>query len=103
MKHRMKSLWRLGCGITVKDLGAKLILFWFYHQHDICWVMDGWPWTFDNHLLLLNELKPRKEPTKIPLFFTPFWVQVYDLSTCFFHQSCWEIFSRFCWVFYQIQ
>lgn len=59
-------------GIFNKDLGAKLILFRFYHHHDVPWVMDDGPWTFDNNLLVLHELKPGEEPTGVLLFFAPF-------------------------------
>lgn len=85
-KHRMASLWRPGRGVVVKYLGSKLILFKFYHQHDLRWVMDGGPWNLDNHLLVLYELKPGEEPLKVPLYFSTFWVQVYDLPACFFSE-----------------
>lgn len=78
MKHRMASLWRPGSGLFIKDLGSKLILFRFYHHHDLRWVMDGGPWTFDNHLLVLHVLDA-------PLHSVPFWIQIHDLPACFFH------------------
>lgn len=87
MKHRMASIWRPGRGISVKDLGAKLILFCFFHQHDLRWVMDGGPWTFDSHLLMLHELRVGEEPTDAPLCFVPFWIQVHDLPVAFFTET----------------
>ena len=87
MKHRLASLWRPGRGMFVQDLGNKLILFKFYHHHDVRWVMEGGPWTFDNHLLVLHELQPGEDPTEVPLYFVPFWVQINNLPTCFFTET----------------
>lgn len=41
-------------------------------------MMNGGPWMFDNHILVLHELKPGEKPTEVPLHFAAFWV-LYDL------------------------
>lgn len=74
MKHRMTSLWWLGRGVYIKDLGSKLILFRFKHLIDLRFVVDNGPRTFDNHLLLLHKLQPGEEPTEVPLHMADFWV-----------------------------
>ncbi|MBA0618525.1 hypothetical protein Godav_027855 [Gossypium davidsonii] len=51
---------------------------------DVERVMIGTPWTFNNHLLLLHRLKEDDDPNLMPLVFSNFWVQVYELSTRFF-------------------
>ena len=72
MKHKMDSIWRPGRGINIKDLGSRLILFQFYHLIDLRRVMDGGPWSFDNHLLVLHELKSDESPAEVPLYFASF-------------------------------
>ncbi|CAN1792324.1 hypothetical protein LINPERHAP1_LOCUS19633 [Linum perenne] len=43
MKHRLAEIWRPVKGMSVRDLGNKLILFWFYHVLDLRWVIDNGP------------------------------------------------------------
>lgn len=42
-KHRMAYLWRPGKGMYVKELGANLFLFQFFHEIDIQRVIEGSP------------------------------------------------------------
>lgn len=42
-------------------------------------MLEGGPWTYDNHLLILHKLAAGEIPSAIPLFFVDFWVQVYEL------------------------
>ncbi|CAN1780547.1 hypothetical protein LINPERHAP1_LOCUS15128 [Linum perenne] len=39
MQNKLASIWRPGRGISVEDLGNKLLLFRFYHERDIQWAM----------------------------------------------------------------
>ena len=41
--------------------------------------MEGGPWTFDSHMLLLHRLQPRDVPKQIQLFYVDLWVHVHDL------------------------
>lgn len=41
--------------------------------------MEGRPWCFDQHLLVLNELSGNEQPAKVPLTLSPFWVCIYHL------------------------
>lgn len=95
MKHRLASLWRPGRGLFIKDLGARLILFKFYPLHDLRWVMKGGPWTFEGHVLILHEMKPGEDPAAVPLFYFPFWLQVYDLPVCFFTEVVGKALANF--------
>lgn len=57
--------------------------------------MDNGPWTFDNHLLLLHELKPGEEPMEVPLHLATFWVQVHDLPSGFFSEIVGRALGKF--------
>lgn len=84
MKHRMACIWQPGCRMAIKDLGLKMFLFRFYHHVDVKKVLDGGPWSFNNHLLLVHEMKLGEDPMDIPLHLTAIWVHVYKLTLDFF-------------------
>ena len=67
MQNRMADLWRLWKGITIKDIGDSLFLFLFYHIVDLRRILEGRPWSFDNHLLILHHLQPEESPSEVPL------------------------------------
>ncbi|MBA0739311.1 hypothetical protein Gogos_012595 [Gossypium gossypioides] len=50
-------------------------------------VLKGSPWTFNNHLLVLYKLQWGEDPLKVPLIFTPFWVQIHDIPIGFFSEN----------------
>ncbi|MBA0793528.1 hypothetical protein Gohar_017928 [Gossypium harknessii] len=50
-------------------------------------VLKGLPWTFNNHLLLLIKLGRGEVPLKVPLIFTPFWVQIHDVPIGLFSEK----------------
>ncbi|XVF83422.1 hypothetical protein PTKIN_Ptkin16aG0485400 [Pterospermum kingtungense] len=63
MKDRMASLWRAGRGVAIKEFGSQMFLFQFFHELDLKRVLEGSPWTFDNHLLILHKLGPEEVPS----------------------------------------
>ncbi|MBA0716190.1 hypothetical protein Golax_015042, partial [Gossypium laxum] len=44
-------------------------------------VINGSPWIFNNHILLLHVLKDDADPLEVSLLYTTFWVQIQSLST----------------------
>lgn len=79
MKHRLASIWRPGKGVSIHDIGSQRFVFQFFHVVDMRRVLEGGPWTFDNHFLILHQLKLGELPSQVPLFSINFWVQVSDL------------------------
>ena len=57
MRNKVASMWRPGRGMCIMDLNSSCYLFQFFQQVDMKKVLEGAPWTFDNHLLLLHQLK----------------------------------------------
>ncbi|MBA0615718.1 hypothetical protein Godav_015832, partial [Gossypium davidsonii] len=62
MKSTMANLWHLVKGVQIRDLGEKRYLFKFFHIIDMERVINGAPWTFNNHLLILHKLKGGEDP-----------------------------------------
>ncbi|CAN0843468.1 hypothetical protein LINGRAHAP2_LOCUS3866 [Linum grandiflorum] len=63
MQDHLTMLWQPGHGMVVEDLRDKCYLFRFNHRRDLRWVIDNRPWTFDNALLVLPEVKKGETPT----------------------------------------
>ena len=87
MKNTMASLWRPGKGVCIKDLSPTLVLFQFFHEIDINRVLESGPWTFDQHILLVNRLDENKQPQNVPLFLADFWIQIYNLPIGFMSEK----------------
>ncbi|KAL8463982.1 hypothetical protein ACS0TY_033790 [Phlomoides rotata] len=66
-------------GATIKSIGQGRFLFEFYHKLDILRVMNGLPWMFNNHPLLLHHIQRGEYALRVPLSSLPMWVQVYDI------------------------
>ncbi|KAI4350923.1 hypothetical protein L6164_005326 [Bauhinia variegata] len=83
MKERMANIWRPGRAVTIREINPGVFLFQFYHKLDITRVFNGGPWSFDNHMLILEPVKPGDIVSEIPLFHVCFWVQIHDLPAGF--------------------
>ena len=50
MKNVLAFVWRLVCGMCVKELQNNLYLFQFFHERDVDRVLKNGPWSFEqNH------------------------------------------------------
>ncbi|XP_073035368.1 uncharacterized protein [Primulina eburnea] len=87
MKNRMADIWQPVKGITIKEIDGQRYLFQLYHVMDMERIMDGGPWSFDNHLLLLQRVNSGEVPTQVPLNLVSFWVQIYDLPVGYMSES----------------
>jgi 14-3-3 protein epsilon len=47
--------------------GSIIVLFQFYHRIDKDRVVSGGPWSFENHILVVNDIKPGDVYNQIPL------------------------------------
>lgn len=56
-----------------------MYMFQFHHWRDKHRVLEGQPWHFDQHALLLGEINGNGKPFNIQLHYLPIWVRVYNL------------------------
>ncbi|KAK6140574.1 hypothetical protein DH2020_025681 [Rehmannia glutinosa] len=100
MKNTLASVWRPVKGVFIKELGPNLFLFQFFHELDITRVQLNGPWTFDNLLLITKRLNVGEQPSRVELFHTDLWVQVYDLPFGFMTEmigtSIGNFIDKFC-------
>ncbi|XP_024628924.1 uncharacterized protein [Medicago truncatula] len=57
MKIRMYEVWRPVKGVAVKEAQPRLFLFQFFHKLDMEEILNGGPWTYDSHSLVLEKLR----------------------------------------------
>ncbi|MBA0624852.1 hypothetical protein Godav_010134 [Gossypium davidsonii] len=48
-------------------LGGKHYMFKFYHEIDVEQVVNGAPWMFNNHLLVIHRLQENEDPIFCPI------------------------------------
>ncbi|CAN1780695.1 hypothetical protein LINPERHAP1_LOCUS15167 [Linum perenne] len=61
-----------------------MVLLRFNHIVDLRRVVDLGPWSFDQNLLVLRELKSGETPTTVDLRYVDFWIHVTNLSVSLF-------------------
>lgn len=75
MQNVLASLWRPKEGMEVHDLGGLRYSFVFYHKMDGQKVIDGGPWSFEQAMLILHQLKDGEDPYMVKLQDLEIWVQ----------------------------
>ncbi|GMP21824.1 hypothetical protein CsSME_00000095 [Camellia sinensis var. sinensis] len=79
MKSTLMTVWRLAKGMDFHVIGMNLFLFQFHHLADKRRVLLNGPWSFDKHLILLNEVDVHLQPSVVLLSEATFWIQVHNL------------------------
>ena len=73
-------LWKTRKGFEIRDMGDHKILFIFPKKADIDRVLEGEPWSFDRHLVVLQRIDRDDAIWSLDFSVTRFWVQVHDMS-----------------------
>ncbi|KAL8529801.1 hypothetical protein ACS0TY_007024 [Phlomoides rotata] len=95
MKNMLADIWKLVMGVTIKNLGEGRFMFEIYHNLDVLRVMNGMPWTFNNHPLLMHHLQRGEYALRVPLNTIPLWVQVYDIPHGFMSEQFGNFLGSF--------
>ena len=75
----IKNIWQPKHGLDISAMGKNMFAFQFYHWRDKQRVLEGQPWHFDHHALLLEEIDESIRPSDMEIFAFPMWVRVYNL------------------------
>lgn len=62
-------------------------LFKLAGRGDIDCILEGRPWFFEKHVLLLEEIGPAAQPQSMVLSTTSFWLRLYDLPISAWRES----------------
>lgn len=83
MKETLAAIWRPGKGMSVQEVEQNLFLFQFYNEKDMKRILEDGPWSYEQSLLLLKQMKPHESPMEVQLSTVAFWVQVHNLPWVF--------------------
>lgn len=95
MKSRMAAIWKPNKGVMFKNTGNGRLLIQFFHQLDLIRVLDGGPWAFDNHPLIIHRLRVGELPLQVPLNTLSFWVQIYNIPHGLFTERVGKSLGNF--------
>ncbi|XP_019176759.1 PREDICTED: uncharacterized protein LOC109172055 [Ipomoea nil] len=70
-------------GMYAISLADDLFLFQFPHLRDLHRVIEDGPWSFENHLLICEQVPPNVRPEEVELESIPFWIQIHGLPAMY--------------------
>ncbi|XP_019102985.1 uncharacterized protein LOC109133730 [Beta vulgaris subsp. vulgaris] len=79
MKRTLNQIWSISKGALFRPIENDLFVVQFANLRDKNKVLVGRPWTFDQSLVILNEIDGKAQPSNISLTHCPFWVRLYNL------------------------
>ena len=72
-------LWRAKNGFKIQSFGDHKVLFFFDNMEDVDRILEGEPWTFDKHLVVMNRYENESSLQDIKFEKTKLWVQLHGL------------------------
>ena len=79
LKRTLNQVWAISKGAIFRVIENELFVVQFACKRDKEKVMAGRPWTFDQSLVLLQNIDADIQPSNITMNLSPFWVRVYNL------------------------
>ena len=61
-KRTILHVWCLKDGVVIRSMGSNLFMFQFFHWQDMENVLNGRPWSFEQRLLVLQEIEGDAQP-----------------------------------------
>ncbi|KAL5806377.1 hypothetical protein ACOSQ4_029110 [Xanthoceras sorbifolium] len=75
----ISTIWRTTKRVDVESIGMNSFVFRFKCQWDRKRVLEGGPWSFDKHLLILQEVDGTSRVSNIEFRYVSFWIQFHNL------------------------
>ncbi|XP_010688971.2 uncharacterized protein LOC104902765 [Beta vulgaris subsp. vulgaris] len=79
MKKTLNQIWAISKAALFRSIENGLFVVRFASKRDKDKVMAGRPWTFDQNLVMLQEIEDDIQPSEIVLKQCPIWVRLYNL------------------------
>ncbi|KAJ1399204.1 Zinc finger, CCHC-type [Sesbania bispinosa] len=67
-KSTMLNIWKTRGGVEILDLGPNLFSVRLFNEKDKKAIFKGHPWTFDKHVVVMEELYDNFQPSEVELF-----------------------------------
>lgn len=79
VRRTLMHIWSLKEGVVIRAMGPNLFLFQFFHWKDRDKVLNGRPWSFENRLIVIQDIDREQQPLDLVLNSSPFWIRLYNL------------------------
>ncbi|XP_040992702.1 uncharacterized protein LOC121239512 [Juglans microcarpa x Juglans regia] len=79
LKLTMTKLWNPEGRIVFNEVGHNRFIIEFHKEVDIERVLKGIPWSFDKHLICVQDFDSSTPPTEINFTHEPFWIQLHGM------------------------
>nr|GMC60733.1 GTP-binding protein BRASSINAZOLE INSENSITIVE PALE GREEN 2, chloroplastic [Ipomoea batatas] len=66
-------------GLNAREIQPHLYPFRFFHEKDVMHIFDDGPWSYEQSLLILKQIKLHEDPESVSLNRAYFWVQIHGL------------------------
>ncbi|KAH7838452.1 hypothetical protein Vadar_026558 [Vaccinium darrowii] len=83
MKESLRRAWGMPTSLRIVEVDANLYHFMFASEDQFNKVINGGPWNFDNHLLVLRAWEPGLVSKGITFNSVECWVQIWGLPVGF--------------------
>lgn len=85
--NTLTKIWKPVKDLMVDSIDSNCFLFKLSGRGDIDRILEGRPWFFERHVLLLEEIGPAAQPRNWVLQTAPFWMRLYDLPISAWRES----------------
>ncbi|KAE9444887.1 hypothetical protein C3L33_23215, partial [Rhododendron williamsianum] len=83
LRTTMGLLWGNPKGFRVLEVGKGIYQFMLPTETNVIRILNGKPWFFNNHFLILERWNPKLQPHQYSFKYTPIWVQIWGLPIQF--------------------
>ncbi|KAH7847153.1 hypothetical protein Vadar_022585 [Vaccinium darrowii] len=83
LKTTMGLIWGNPKDFRVLEIGKGIYQFILPSETDAIRILNGKPWFFNNHFLILEKWNPKLQPSQYSFKHTPIWVQIWGLPIQF--------------------
>ena len=80
LRKNFRMLWKLNKSMRILVVEDEMFLVEFDDDQDKRRVLEMSLWHYEKQLVLLQEFDGERDPKDIVLRWSPFWVQIYNLS-----------------------
>ena len=86
-------IWRSKNGFKVRNVGNHIILFIFDNEEEVDKILEGEPWSFDKHLVMIKRYDYSIPLQDLIFEHVSLWVQVHDIPIMYLSR---EIAEKLC-------
>ena len=86
-------IWQSKNGFKVRNMGNHIILFIFDNEEEVEKILEGEPWSFDKHLVMIKRYDYSIPVQDLVFEHVSLWVQVHDIPVMYLSR---EIAEKLC-------